>query len=57
MESIMERYSLKKANLGFQQNPRNISMIQEFQEKFQMEFCFCWVTVCPYGADLRLDIK
>ena len=41
----MERYSLERTNLEFQQNPRKISMTEKFQEKFQMEFRLCWATV------------
>ena len=51
----MERYSLKKANLVFQQNPQNISVIEKFQEKFQMRFRFCWATVCSHVSLLTTN--
>ena len=42
----MERYSLKRANLELQKNPRKISVIEKFEEKFQMGFRFYWAAVC-----------
>ena len=51
----MERYSLKKANLAFQQNPWNISVIQKFQENFKMGFRFCWAAVCSHVSLLTTN--
>ena len=40
-----------KANLAFQQNPRNISVIEKVQERFQMGFRFCWATVYSHASN------
>ena len=51
----MERYSLKRATLELQKNARKISVIEKFEEKFQMGFCFYWATVCSHVSLLTTN--
>ena len=44
-----------KANLAFQQNPRNVSAIKKVQERLQMGFRFCWATVYSHVSLLTTN--